>query len=124
MSCGYFGIKYFGLCNDSLVKVVKDHSVLTELTNDEGLSSGIARWSLKVADINADNEHRTGKGNAMSHTLSCNTKEYMEVVEKVKVHFLSSLLLRSKEQLIQKEKDNSEFGGLDHHLEDSDGIRV
>lgn len=32
------------------------------------------------------------------------------------------MLLRLEEQLIQKQKDNSEFGGLYHYLEDSGGI--
>lgn len=47
----------------------------------------------------------------------------MEVVEEVKICSLSTLILRSREQLYQEQKEDSVFCCLYRYLDDPDGIR-
>lgn len=83
--------------------------------NGKGLSE-MAGWCSKLAEFNVEVEHRAGKESAVADTLSRNYEEIVEVVEGVRVCALSSLVLRSREQLIQEQKDDGEFGRLYRYL--------
>lgn len=65
-----------------------------------------------LSEFNADMKHRVGKENETANALFRNRQEVSEVVEEVKVCVLSSLVLRSREQLIKEQKDDSRFGSL------------
>lgn len=92
------------------VKVVTEHSVLTKLAHYKGLSSRIVRRCLNLAEFNVETEHKAGKDNAVADTLSLNPQEYVKVVEDARVRPLSSLVLLSRVQLMQDQKDDEEFG--------------
>lgn len=49
--------------NEMLIKVTKDHSALTNLTNGNGLWSKMVRWSLELDEYNVFIEHMAGKEN-------------------------------------------------------------
>lgn len=87
--------------------MITDHSALTKLMNGKGLSSRKVCWSLKLAEYNVDIEHRAGKANVVTNAFSRNPEECMEVVENVKVCVLQSQVLRSREQLIQEQVEDS-----------------
>lgn len=82
----------------------------------------MVKWSLKLAENNVSIEHRAGKEDATADALSRNPQEYVEVVEKVKVFALSSLVLRSREQLMKEQKEDVEFGNLYMYLENPEEV--
>lgn len=78
--------------------------------------------SLKLTKHNTDIEHRAGMKNVLADSLFHNPQEGMEGVEEVKACVLSSLVMRSRDKLIQYQKGYSEFCDLYSYLEDPNGI--
>ncbi|GFX37448.1 hypothetical protein TNCV_1905991 [Trichonephila clavipes] len=50
------------------VKLIKNHTALTRLTNGKNVSSRMIRWILKLAEFNVQWEHRSGPQNAVTET--------------------------------------------------------
>lgn len=69
--------------------------------NGKGLSSRMVWWSLELTDYNVGIGHSPGNEVSVADVLSCNPKEGVEVVEKVKFYPWQLLVLRLREQLIQ-----------------------
>lgn len=81
------------------MKWVLDNSPLTKLMNHKGLSSRMVHWRLKLAEYNVNIEHSADEENAVTDVSSYNQWERIEVVEEVKVCFLSLLRLRSRRMM-------------------------
>lgn len=78
--------------------------------------------SFKLVEYNVDIEYKAKRENAVTDTLSRNPQRCMEMTVEVNVYVQSSFLWRETEQLIQQQKNDSEFRCENRYLEVTDGI--
>ncbi|GFT59679.1 retrovirus-related Pol polyprotein from transposon 297, partial [Trichonephila clavipes] len=107
---------YFGVLP---VKVITDHAALTKLTNGKNLSSRMIRWALKLSEFNIEWEHRPGTQNVVADVLSRNPVDNVEGSQ-ISCVALRALALNSREQLIQKQREDPELGHIYRYFENPD----
>ncbi|GFY11959.1 retrovirus-related Pol polyprotein from transposon opus [Trichonephila clavipes] len=86
------------------IKVITDHAALTHLTTGKNLSNRMIKWALKLAEFNIEWEHRPGTQNTKADVLSRNPIEKI-IGEKVNCAIIRYLVLSSRDQLIEEQKN-------------------
>ncbi|GFV34847.1 retrovirus-related Pol polyprotein from transposon 297 [Trichonephila clavipes] len=97
-------------------KVITDHAALRKLTNGKNVSIRMIRWALKLSEFNIEWEHRPGTQNFVADVLSRNPVDNVEGSQ-ISCAALRALVLNSREQLIQEQREDPELGHIYRYLE-------
>lgn len=104
------------------ITIVTDHSALTHLNTAKNLTPRLFRWTLKLQQFNIKIQHRPGSKNQLADALSRNPIEEPDSTEEVSLTpcLATTLILESREQLIEEQKKDNEFGPIYECLENHD----
>ncbi|GFX21662.1 hypothetical protein TNCV_1400761 [Trichonephila clavipes] len=105
------------------VKVITDHAALTKLMNGKNSSSGMVSGSLKLAEFNVEWEHHPGAQNVVADLLSRNPVESI-ADSKIFCAVIRSLMLSSREQLIEEQMNYHKLGRIYRFLENPEDSSV
>ncbi|GFU72750.1 retrovirus-related Pol polyprotein from transposon opus [Trichonephila clavipes] len=98
------------------VKEIRDHAVLTKLTNGKNLSSRMIRWALKLSEFNIEWEHRSVVQNVVANVLSRNPVGKMDGSQ-ISYAALRALALNSRARTTHsRAREDPELGHIYRYL--------
>ncbi|GFW76945.1 hypothetical protein TNCV_2030501 [Trichonephila clavipes] len=77
------------------------------------------RWALKLLEFNIEWEHRPGTQNVVADVLSRNPVDNVEGSQ-ISCVALRALALNSREQLIQKQREDPDLGHIYRYFKNPD----
>lgn len=95
-----------------------NHSTLEHLSSGKNLSAKMIRWTLSLNEFNI--EHRPGAENTVADCLLRAPRQQEEVYEAVKCALLTSMVIQSRQQFIEKQRQDPELSKIIQALEDPD----